>query len=167
MDINFYERLMIFFVFALVVFYFEQFVVLKDIEQHKKLAFPRRQGNQACWMRRSGHNLSIPPQSCSFLHLFCFVLEVAHLCDLLIIIIQIRCRDPWIVFAEKGCRAQVVKRKWKIEKNYKEQVQFRTLWNAPWKRDKGKQKQEGGIFHKELKKAFSWLQFDESKQTMF
>ena len=118
-------------------------------------------------MRRSGHNLSIPLPSCSFLHLFGFLLEVAHLCNLLLIIIQIRCRDPWIVFAEKGCRANVMKRKWKIEKNNKEQVQFRTLRNAPWKGYKGKRKQEGGIVHKELKKAFSWLQFDESKQTMF
>jgi len=47
MDINFYERLMSFFFLHKVVFYFEKFVVLKDIEQHKKLAFPRRQGNQA------------------------------------------------------------------------------------------------------------------------
>ena len=101
MDINFYERQMIFFL-RKVVSYLEQFVVLKDIEQHKKLAFPKRQGNQACWLRRSGHNFSIPPPSCSFLHLFSFLLEVAHSCNLLII--QIRCRDPWIVFAKKGCQ---------------------------------------------------------------
>ena len=135
------------------------------LEQHKQLAFPRRQGNQACWMRRSGHNLSIPLPSCLFLGLLCFLLEVAHLCDLLII--QIRCRDPWIVLAKKGYCAKVVNREWKIEKNNKEQVQYRALQNAPWKRYKGKEKQEGGIFHKELKKAFSWLQFDESKQTLF
>ena len=131
----------------------------------KNLHFP---GGKSCWMRRSGHNLSIiivPQPSCSFLRLFCFLLEVARLCNILII--QIRCRDPRIVFAEKGCHAKVVKRKWKIEQNNKEQVQFRTLQNAPWKRYKGKQKQGGGIFHKEVKKAFSWLQFDESKQTMF
>ena len=60
-----------------------------------------------------------------------------------------------------------MKRKWKIEKKNKEQVQRRTLWNAPCKWYKEKQKQGGGIFHKELKKAFTWLQFDESKQTMF
>ena len=67
----------VFFFLRKVVSYLEQFVVLKDIEQHKKLAFPRRQGNQACWPRRSGHNFSIPPPSCSFLHLFSFLLEVA------------------------------------------------------------------------------------------
>jgi len=54
---------------------------------------------------------------------------------------------------KKVANAKVVKRKWKIEKNNKEQVQFRKLQNAPWKRYKGKQKQEGGIFHKELKKG--------------
>ena len=63
----------------------------------------------------------MPLPSCSFLHLFCFLLEVAHLCNLFII--QISCRNPWIVFAEEGHCTKVVRRKWKIEKNNKEQVQ--------------------------------------------
>ena len=55
-------------------------------------------------------------------------------------------------FAEKGRRTKVVKRKWKIEKNNTEQVQFTTLWHygrlpRSW-RYKEKLKQ-GGIFHKE------------------
>ena len=41
---------------------------------------------------------------------------------------QISCGNPWIVFAEKGRRTKVVRRKWKIEKNNKEQVQFTTIW---------------------------------------
>ena len=61
----------------------------------------------------------MPLPSCSFLHLFCFLLEVARLCNLFII--QISCRNPWIVFAEKGHHTKVVRRKWKIEKNNKEQ----------------------------------------------
>ena len=84
-------------------------------------------------MRRSLHNLSIPLPSCSFRQP----------------IIQIRCRDPWIVFAEKGRCTKVVKKKWKIERNNKEQVQFTTLWKAPWKQYKEKRKHEGGISHEE------------------
>ena len=141
-----------FFFLRKVVSYLEQFVVLKDIEQHKKLAFPKRQGNQACWLRRSGHNFSIPPPSCSFLHLFSFLLEVAHSCNLLII--QIRCRDPWIVFAKKGCQRKSCEEEMEDwEKQQRTSTEFRTLQNAPWKRYKGKEKQEGGIFHKELKKG--------------
>ena len=83
----------------------------------------------------------MPLPSCSFLHLFCFLLEVAHLCNLFII--QISCRNPWIVFAEKGRRTKVVRRKWKIEKNNKEQVQFTTIW---------KRKHEGAISAKNEKR---------------
>ena len=94
MNINFPERLMSFFGHK-VVFYLKLFAVLKDIIQHEKLAFPRRQDNQA--------SRTLPP-SCLFLCSFCFLFEVVHLCNLFII--QIRCRDPWIVFAEKGCHTK-------------------------------------------------------------
>lgn len=40
------------------------------------------------------------------------------------------------------------------------------LWKALQKWYKEKQKQEG-IFHEEWEKAFTWLQFDASKQTLF
>ena len=40
------------------------------------------------------------------------------------------------------------------------------LWKALQKRYKEKQKQEG-IFREEWEKAFTWLQFDASKQTLF
>ena len=63
----------------------------------------------------------MPLPFCSFLHLFCFLLEVAHLCNLFII--QISCRNPWIVFAEKGHCTKVVTRKWKIEYKYKYSLQ--------------------------------------------
>lgn len=38
-----------------------------------------------------------------------------------------------------------VKRKWKIQKNNKEKVQFTTIQKAPWKQYKEKRKQEAGI----------------------
>ena len=71
-------------------------------------------------MWRSGQNLSIPSPSCLGLRLFCFLLKVARLCDLQYsLLIQIRCRNPRIAFAEKGCRVKVVKRKWKMRKRTK------------------------------------------------
>ena len=141
MSINFHERLM-----CVCVFFWHKVVSKRYayhiIKQHEKVAFPRRQDNQACWMRRSRHNLGMPPPSCSFLHLFCFLLEVARLCNLFII--QIRCRNPRIVFAEKGRGTKIVRRKWKIEKNNKEQVQFTTI---KWKRE-----HEGAISAKNEKR---------------
>ena len=105
-------------------------------------------------MWRTGQNLSITSPSCLGLRLFCFLLKVAHLCDLqYLLLIQIRCRNPRIAFAEKGCRVKVVKRKWKIGKNNKEQVQFTTLWHngrlPRSRRYEEKLTQEKGIFRKE------------------
>ena len=128
---------------------------LCTIEQHEKVAFPQRQCNQVCWMRRSGHNLSIPLQSCSFLCLFCFLLVKRLVCATYSLDSR--------TFAEKGRRTKVVKRKWKIEKNNKEQVQFTTLrhYRRPpggwWYKEKLNQ---GGIFHKEWKKTLTRLQFN-------
>ena len=67
-------------------------------------------------------------------------------------IIQIRCTNPWIVLAEKGHQTKDVKRKWYIQKNNKEQVQFTTIQKAPWKWYKEKRKQEGGISVKNQKR---------------
>ena len=53
---------------------------------------------------------------------------------------------------KKVANAKVVKRKWKIEKNNKEQVQFTTIQKAPWKWYKEKRKQEGGISVKNQKR---------------
>lgn len=78
-------------------------------------------------------------------------------------IILIRCKDSWIVFSEKGRGLKFVKRKWNIEYNNKEEVQFQTLCNAPGAGVKKKER----AFHKKLKKAFNNLQYDESKQTTF
>ena len=47
---------------------------------------------------------------------------------------RIRCRDAWITFSEKGHRQKFVKRKWNIENNDKEEVQFQTLQKAPARR---------------------------------
>ena len=53
-----------------------------------------------------------------------------------------------------------MKRKWKIENNDKEEVQFQTLQKAPeWRA------YEEGTFHQESKKVFTWLQFDECRQS--
>ena len=72
-------------------------------------------------MGRSGHSLNISFASGSFASSNLFI-------------IRIRCRDAWITFSEKGCRPKFVKRKWKIENNDKEEVQFQTLQKAPARR---------------------------------
>ena len=56
-------------------------------------------------------------------------------------------------------------RKWKIKKNNKEEVQFETRHKATGAGVKEKNKKR--TFRQELKRAFTWLQFDEFKQTMF
>ena len=56
-------------------------------------------------------------------------------------------------------------RKWQIKKNNKEDVQFETLHKAT--RSGRKEKNKERTIHQELKKAFTWLQFDKFKQTMF
>ena len=86
------------------------------------------------------------PNICIISAFFFFLLEVARLFNLFII--HIRCRDPWKAFAEKGGYTTVVKRKCKIVKNSKEQVQFTTLWKALQKWYKEKRKKEG-IFREE------------------
>ena len=77
-------------------------------------------------------------------------------------IIQIKYRDAWIVFSEKGRRPKFVKRKWKIENN---DFQFQTLKKAPaWRMY---EERKNFLPSQESKKAFTWLQFDESQQTTF
>ena len=101
-------------------------------------------------MGRSGHSLNISFASGSF-----------ALCNLFIT--RIRCRDAWTTFSEKGRRPKFVIKKWKIENNDKEEVQFQTLQKAPTRRGMKKER----TFHQQSKKAFNWLQFDKSKQTTF
>ena len=72
-------------------------------------------------MGRSGHSLNIS-----------FASGSSASCNLFII--RIRCRDAWITFSEKGRRPKFVKRKWKIENNDSEEVQFQTLQKAPARR---------------------------------
>ena len=93
------------------------------IEQHEKRAFHRIQGNQVfldgeIWTQPKW-NISFASGSFASCNLF---------------IIRIRCRDAWITFSEKGCRPKFVKRKWKIENNDKEEVQFQKLQKAPARR---------------------------------
>ena len=85
-------------------------------------------------MRRSGHNLSIPLPSCSFRQPIYYTDQMQRSLDSF-------CRKRSL---RKSCEEE-----WKIEKNNKEQVQFTTLWKAPWKQYKEKRKQEGGISHEE------------------
>ena len=82
--------------------------------------------------------------SCS-LHLFHFRLQVAHLCNLFII--QIRCRDPWIVFlffSKKLAMRNLRKRE--DRENQQRGVHFQTLHGA------GVKKKER-TFHHESKKG--------------
>ena len=70
---------------------------------------------------RSGHSLNIK-----------YLLQKARLHRAAYLFIyQIRYRDAWIVFSEKGHRPKFVKRKWKIENNDKEELQFQTLRKTP------------------------------------
>ena len=93
-------------------------------------------------------------------HLIFYLHRAAYL-----FIYQIRYRDAWIVFSEKGHRPKFVKKKWKIKNNDKEELQFQTLRKAPTWRVSEERKKE--LSTKSQKTVLNWLQFDESKQTTF
>ena len=86
------------------------------IEQHEKCAFHRIQVTRLFLDGEIWTQPNIFFASGSFAS-----------CNLFII----RIRDAWITFSEKGRRPKFVKRKWKIENNKKEEVQFQTLQKAP------------------------------------
>ena len=99
---------------------------------------------------------------CLFLRLFHFLLQVAHLCSLFIILI--RCRDHWIVFFSKKVAAQNLSRghgRWRkiTEKKYR----FKHYARLP----QGVRRRKKELSAVNWKKAFTWLQFHESKQKTF
>ena len=96
-------------------------------------------------MGRSGHSLHM-----SFIN--------GSLLSCNLFITQIRYRDAWIVFSEKVCCPKFVKRKWKFKSNDKDKGQFQTLHRGRMNKER--------TFHEQSKKVFTWLQFDESKQTI-
>ena len=95
-----------------IVFYLGQLIYCSKryaysiIEQHEKCAFHRTQGNQVFVDEEIKPSL---PKTCLFLHLFHFLLQVAHFCNLFIM--QIRCRYPWIAFFRKRSLPEICEEK--------------------------------------------------------
>ena len=148
MSINFHERLMCVFFWHKVSSISNKFLLI--IKQHEKVAFPRRQGNQACWMRGSVCLCHLARFCICFVFFWKWLICATYYTNQLPKSLDSFCRKRSL---HKSCEKEM--EDW--EKQQRTSTVYNNMEAKTWRSN----------FRKEWKKAFTWIQFNESKQTIF